>query len=523
MAATTPISASERRTRWFGVADVVRRARELPLRWRFLAALLAVIALAETVIVVTFYDQRREHAISEQLVSLGQRMHEISDFQFGVAQLALQPARVDARAIGRLRLTLRASEVALARPGTAPSRSAIGGLEQPLAALVRTRARLDRLPSAAPRRAAVRRRLIAQASALTARIARLHRQADARILAAQASTHASERDASRTFLAGSALSLLAAVALALLLARAISRPVARLAAGARQIGAGRLDYRLAAEPHDEIGVVASEFNRMAAQLQEAHATLEARVHQRTQELAHANRELDANRTEQERLARQRRMLLNRVITVQEEERQRIARELHDEAGQSLTALSLGLEAAGDELGSGMRERLGARLRSLAHVAADAIEGLDRLVLDLRPAQLDRLGLLATLRWYVARVRAQSGVQVRMVVTGQARRLGSEVETALFRIAQEALTNVVRHAHASRAEVALTFEADAVRLEVSDDGAGFDAEAMRHEPTSVGLIGMRERAELVGGTLVIRSNPQEGTRLTVSIPLGSGPG
>jgi signal transduction histidine kinase len=523
VAATTPISVSEPRARRFGAVRVVRRARELPLRWRFLTALLAVIALAETVIVVTFYDQRHEHSISEQLVSLGQRMHEISDLQFGVAQLALQRSPVDAREIGQLRLTLRASEVAVVRAGAAWSGSAIGGLERPLASLVHTRASLDRLPSDAPRRAALRRRLIAQASALTARIARLHRQADARILAAQASTHASERDASRTFLAGSALSLLAAVALALLLARAVSRPVARLAAGARQLGAGRLGYRLAAESRDEIGVVASEFNRMAAQLQEAHATLEARVHQRTQELAHANRELDANRAEHERLARQRRMLLGRVITAQEEERQRIARELHDEAGQSLTALSLGLEAAGDELRSGRRERLGARLRSLAHVAADAIEDLDRLVLDLRPAQLDRLGLLATLRWYVARVRAQSGVRVRLVVTGPARRLGSEVETALFRIAQEALTNVVRHARASRAEVALAFDADAVRLEVSDDGAGFDTEATGREPTSVGLIGMRERAELVGGTLVARSSPQEGTRLTVRIPFGSGRG
>jgi signal transduction histidine kinase len=407
----------------------------------------------------------------------------------------------------------------------AGDRSAIRLLEPRFESLVRVRVRLDHLPAHAPRRAVYRSRLIAEARKLMATTLQLHHVIDARILAARASAEDQEDGAYQTYLLGSAISLAAAIALALLLAQTISRPMGRLAAGARQLGAGRLDYRLDAESRDEIGVVASEFNRMAAQLQDAHATLEERVRRRTGELAdanqglaEANRELDLHRAEQERLAQQRRMLLNRVITAQEEERQRISRELHDETGQSLTALGLGLEAATAELRSGQEQGLGERLQSLAHVATDAIEELDRLVLDLRPAQLDHLGLVATLRWYVARVRSQSGVETRLEVRGEARRMQPEVETALFRIAQEALTNVARHAGAEQVEVVLSFEQDLVSLEVKDDGAGFDAETASVAPTSLGLIGMRERAHLVGGVLVVRSRPGEGTRLSVTVPL-----
>jgi len=299
----------------------------------------------------------------------------------------------------------------------------------------------------------------------------------------------------------------------------------RLATGTRELGAGRLDHRIDVRSSDEIGVVAAEFNRMASQLQEAQNTLEQRVRRRTselatanEELAAANRELDLHRAEQERLAQQRRMLLNRVITAQEEERRRIARELHDETGQSLTALGLGLEAAIEELGSSPQQSVDRRLESLAHVASDAIEELDRLVLDLRPAQLDHLGLVATLRWYATRVNSQSELKTQLEVRGRAQRLQPEVETALFRIAQEALTNVLRHANAKQVEVVLSFESELLSLEVTDDGVGFDAGATNAAPSSLGLIGMRERAHLVGGVLVVRSRPGEGTRVSVTVPL-----
>lgn len=487
------------------------------MRLRFLVALLAVIVVSETVIVVTFYNQRRQHSINDRLVGLAEQMHDLSDFQFGAAQIALQRAPVAARELGELRSELAAFAKAAAH-GSREHRLALRRLSPEFDSLARARARLERLPRAARGREAERRRLFERATALIATTAVLHHHADARIRSAQAVAEARERDALRTLIVGSTISLLAAIALALFLARTISRPVAQLAAGARELGAGRLGHRLAVGSRDEIGTVAEEFNRMAAQLEEARSTLERRVDERTRELAEANRQLERHRAAQERLAHQRRSLLKRLITVQEEERRRIARELHDEAGQSLTGLRLGLEAAEADLSAGRPEESARRLKSLAGIAADAITDLDRLVLDLRPAQLDTLGLVAALRWYAARLESQTGIATAVDVRGGTRRLEPEVETALFRIAQEALTNVARHARASQVDVVLEFAPRSVSLEIGDDGVGFDSESAGVSSASVGLLGMREHAELVGGTLVVRSRLGEGTQVIATVML-----
>jgi signal transduction histidine kinase len=212
-------------------------------------------------------------------------------------------------------------------------------------------------------------------------------------------------------------------------------------------------------------------------------------------------------------------LVRQLVNAQEGERQRIARELHDETGQKLTALGMGLAAVDNQLAGGDAERAARLLKDLRELNDQAITELRNIMADLRPAQLDDLGLVPALRWYVQQYQAR---HPELVVTLAAdrglRRLPSQHETVLFRTAQEALTNIARHAHATEVAVTLSEAADAVCLEVKDDGAGFDMAAPpRHEPGSgLGLVGMRERVALVGGSCTIESEPGRGTRVLVAL-------
>ncbi|MDQ7828476.1 MAG: GAF domain-containing sensor histidine kinase [Armatimonadota bacterium] len=212
-------------------------------------------------------------------------------------------------------------------------------------------------------------------------------------------------------------------------------------------------------------------------------------------------------------------LIERLLTAQEEERRRIARELHDEAGQALTALILNLEMAGREAA----EPDATRLRRLKGIAEQTLGELRRLIYDLRPTVLDDLGLGAAVRWYVREVVEPSGLAVTLDLQGVDRRLPPPAETALFRILQEALNNVLKHAAATRVSVALHVGQDAVRLTVSDDGRGFEVGRPPARPGGgLGLLGMRERAELLGGQMHVRSAPGQGTTIEVVLPPDSAP-
>jgi signal transduction histidine kinase len=213
-------------------------------------------------------------------------------------------------------------------------------------------------------------------------------------------------------------------------------------------------------------------------------------------------------------------LLRQVVSAQEAERQRIARELHDETGQSLTGLSLGLRSLRSSLRSdpALAERNAQELETLA---VRAIDELRRFVSDLRPAQLDDLGLVPALRWYCQEVQARAGLQVECEVPAGRVTLPAEVSTVLFRIAQEALTNIVRHAQARRVTVRLHLSTEDARLFVQDDGRGFDPQAMlaAHAPRRAwGLVGMQERAALVGGFFQVTSAPGQGAEVLAVIPL-----
>ncbi len=218
----------------------------------------------------------------------------------------------------------------------------------------------------------------------------------------------------------------------------------------------------------------------------------------------------------------RRFLLGKLVSAQEEERKRVARELHDEAGQLLTTLLLGLEGVAAEADLG---RARARARELISVARQTLDAVRNLAWQLRPAALDDLGLVPAVRQYVASFSQGTGIAVDLEILGlEEERLEREVEIVVYRVLQEALTNVARHSGSARASVLLERTGQRLVLVVEDDGKGFDQEALvRRSPPPLGLFGMQERAEAVGGRLAIESAPGAGTTVQLEVPLPSGVG
>jgi PAS domain S-box-containing protein len=209
-------------------------------------------------------------------------------------------------------------------------------------------------------------------------------------------------------------------------------------------------------------------------------------------------------------------LAHRLVEAQENERRHIARELHDEAGQALVSLRYGLRLLEKEIDAGAA--VGGRLTELVQTTDSVIDGLHRLAADLRPASLDHLGLEAALR-QLSR-SAATGLTVRFKARGLAgERLPAMMETALYRVVQEAMTNVVRHAQATRVDVLAQRRGERVLVMVEDDGVGFELGQAR-SGDHFGLLGMRERAEALGGTLTVESSPGAGTTVVVEVPCPS---
>jgi PAS domain S-box-containing protein len=229
-------------------------------------------------------------------------------------------------------------------------------------------------------------------------------------------------------------------------------------------------------------------------------------------------------TERKRAAReleaanhQLRVLSRQLFHLQEEERRHLARELHDEIGQNLTAAKMNLEMISPHVPAKVTGRL-----------QDSVQLLDRLLtqvrqlsLALRPALLDELGLVPTLRWLVEQQAQRAGLRTQFDAPEPLKKLGSEIQTVGFRIVQEAITNVLRHAHARSVSIRLEIVGDQLRIKIVDDGNGFElaeVERRAHGGLGFGLIGMRERAALVGGRVQIISSPNKGTSVEVSLPL-----
>ncbi|HEX78139.1 MAG TPA: PAS domain S-box protein [Dehalococcoidia bacterium] len=225
-------------------------------------------------------------------------------------------------------------------------------------------------------------------------------------------------------------------------------------------------------------------------------------------------------TEQRRMQENLHFYIQQITRAQEEERKRIARELHDETAQQLIALSHQLEdftrnnerlSPDDiQLIKGWRDRL-----------RDTLQGVRLFSRDLRPPMLDDLGLLPALEWLASDMAEQSGIAMEVKALGGERRLPAEVELVLFRIAQEALRNVLRHSQATRAEVIVEFDEGKARITVSDNGKGFDPSQTLGDLSKagkLGLAGMQERAQLLGGALTVQSESGSGTTVTVVVPV-----
>ncbi len=225
--------------------------------------------------------------------------------------------------------------------------------------------------------------------------------------------------------------------------------------------------------------------------------------------------------EQQRLEALRAELLHRTVIAQESERQRIARELHDETGQTLTALGMGLRGMSETISTN-KARAIEQANQLEKLAVEGVEELQRMVSGLHPPQLDDLGLLAAVRWYANDVSNHSGIPINIVSHGSKPNINSDIRAVVFRIAQEAITNVVRHANASSIDIQLDYTPDNIYLRVEDNGQGFNTDVVLKKkpgkPTAWGLLGMSERASLVGGTCNIFSHPGKGTLIEVNVPI-----
>jgi signal transduction histidine kinase len=295
---------------------------------------------------------------------------------------------------------------------------------------------------------------------------------------------------------------LAGVLAAYVLTQVLTRPLLELRQSARRVGAGEFSERARVWSKDEIGQLTAAFNAMTESLQQMQRELQRKEEMRLQ-------------------------LLDKIMTAQEEERKRIARELHDETSQSLTSLMVGLKVLDAKCVACPWEEAKAHVGKLSRLTRDTLDEVHRLALELRPSVLDDWGLVVALQRYVDDFAAKAGLDVDCQMLGlDSQRLPPQVEIALYRIVQEALTNVVRHARAQHVSVVLKRQRASVLAIVEDDGAGFDVAKVMGAPASngrLGLFGMQERAALLGGTLTLESSPDAGTTVFVEIPLNESMG
>lgn len=296
--------------------------------------------------------------------------------------------------------------------------------------------------------------------------------------------------------------LLTVFLVVVLLNQFVIQRLERLSHAITSFGHGELHAPIRDATTDEIGKISWAFDEMARQV-------EARE---TENLALS--------VELERRNAQRGDLLERLITAQEDERKRVARELHDDLGQTLGGVAIHVEAL-DQTLSRNDSHVATQLSQIKHMIVKASDRMYDLILDLRPSSLDDFGLVHALRTQAERVFKNNDIVFELKTEKFNQRLPTEIETALFRVFQEALNNVFRHADANRVTISLACSSEIFKGLIVDDGKGFDLESIQptgEHPRGLGLLGMQERVIQCGGELDIQSGFNQGTHISIVIPL-----
>lgn len=282
----------------------------------------------------------------------------------------------------------------------------------------------------------------------------------------------------------------------------IVKPIRMLTTAANRLANNDYEVAIPIERGDEIGNLSTAFRTMRDELRKSRQEMVSRYQA-------------ARHREQVRG-----QLLNSVIDAQEQERRRIARELHDEYGQTLTGLIMSIDAVESSLPP-EQQRLKERLTSTKSIISHALDEMRRLILDLRPPSLDDLGLVTAIKTYAQRHLGDVDVNVQVESHNLNARFPSTLEVTIFRIVQEAVHNVAKHAHARNVKISLDLQGDKIVTAIEDDGRGFDADYVLSQGggkgRSWGIIGIRERTALMGGTFNISSQFGKGTRLEIVIP------
>jgi signal transduction histidine kinase len=336
----------------------------------------------------------------------------------------------------------------------------------------------------------------------------------------QASADAPIREMQSRILIFGIISILIVMGLTWGMARSILEPLSQLKVASQTISRGDLSKPIPNTSNDEIGQLATSFESMRIALRKSleevqglNQNLETKVQQRTRLLEQSYREIaqkEASRGE----------LLRKLFSAQEEERRRIARELHDETSQSLNSLVMRLDSALSTPDESPR-KIKDILKDTKSLAIHTVDNVHKIIFDLRPAILDDLGLISAMRWYSQNRLKEKGIDGRVEVDGEEKKLPAPVENAIFRVVQEAITNVIRHAEAQNVLISVEYNEKSFTLDIEDDGKGFIVKQFNprsQEVQGLGLMGMRERVSLIGGELKIDSEPGKGTHVSISVPL-----